>query len=91
MITFDHVGGGLFAKGGALKDFEIAGADKKFIWADAKIDPSTGSGQAGDTVVVSSPKIKSPAAVRYAWAPNPACNLYNKAGLPASPFRTDRD
>ena len=83
VITFDHVGGGLVAKGGALKGFAIAGADKKFIWADAKID--------GDTVIVSSPKIKTPAAVRYAWAPNPTCNLYNKAGLPASPFRTDRD
>jgi sialate O-acetylesterase len=83
VITFDHVGGGLVAKGGALKGFAIAGADKKFIWADAKID--------GETIVVSSPKIKTPAAVRYAWAPNPKCNLYNKAGLPASPFRTDRD
>ena len=83
VITFDHVGGGLVAKGGTLRGFAIAGSDKKFIWADAKI--------VNDTVVVSSPKIKTPAAVRYAWAPNPTCNLYNKAGLPASPFRTDRD
>jgi len=83
VITFDHVGGGLVAKGGPLKGFAIAAADKQFIWAEAKIQ--------GDTVLVSSPKIKTPAAVRYAWAPNPTCNLYNKAGLPASPFRTDRD
>jgi len=83
VITFDHVGGGLVAKGGKLKGFAIAGADKKFIWAEAKIS--------GDTVVVSSPEIKTPWAARYAWAPNPTCNLYNKAGLPASPFRTDRD
>ena len=82
VIEFDYVGGGLAARdGGKLKGFAIAGADKKFVWADAKI--------VGDTVVVSSPEVKSPAAVRYAWANNPDCNLINKAGLPASPFRTD--
>ena len=59
----------------------IAGGDKKFVWADARI--------VGDTVVVSSPAVSSPVAVRYAWANNPPCNLINKAGLPASPFRTD--
>ncbi len=81
-LTFTHVDGGLVAKGGgALKGFAIAGADKHFVWADAKI--------AGNTVVVSSHKVKHPVAVRYAWASNPVCNLYNKAGLPASPFRTD--
>ena len=63
------------------KGFAIAGEDKKFVWADAKID--------GDTVVVCSEKVAEPVAVRYAWADNPDCNLYNKAGLPASPFRTD--
>jgi sialate O-acetylesterase len=76
------VGGGLQAKdGAALKGFAIAGADKKFVWADAQI--------AGDTVVVSSPQVANPVAVRYAWADNPVCNLYNQAGLPACPFRTD--
>jgi len=81
VVTFDHVGGGLLAKDDQLKGFAIAGADKKFVWADAKIQ--------GETVVVSSAEVKAPAAVRYAWAANPVCNLYNKAGLPASPFRTD--
>jgi sialate O-acetylesterase len=81
-ISFDYIGGGLVATGGGkLKGFAIAGADKTFVWADAKIE--------GNTVVVSSPEIKDPAAVRYAWATNPACNLANQAGLPASPFRTD--
>lgn len=81
VITFDHVGSGLTVKGDQLTGFAIAGADKKFVWADAQI--------VGDQVVVSSPKVGNPAAVRYAWANNPACNLYNKEGLPASPFRTD--
>jgi len=82
ILRFDHVGGGLAAKdGGPLKGFAIAGQDHKFVWADARI--------AGDTVVVSSDKLAEPVAVRYAWADNPVCNLYNKAGLPTSPFRTD--
>ena len=82
VLSFDSLGGGLVAKNGdPLKGFAIAGRDKKFVWADARIE--------GDKVVVSSPKVKAPAAVRYAWADNPACNLYNKADLPASPFRTD--
>ncbi len=81
-LHFDHVGGGLVAGGGEpLKGFAIAGADRKFVWADAKID--------GDTVVVSSDQVAEPAAVRYAWADNPVCNLFNKDKLPASPFRTD--
>jgi sialate O-acetylesterase len=81
-LKFTHLGGGLVAKGGPLQQFAIAGADQKFVWADAVID--------GDTVVVSSKDIVAPVAVRYAWADNPAgCNLYNKEGLPASPFRTD--
>lgn len=71
----------LVAKDGELKGFAIAGPDKKFYWADAKID--------GNEVVVASPHVKFPIAVRYAWADNPVCNLYNEAGLPASPFRTD--
>ena len=82
VVEFNYANGGLAARdGGKLKGFAIAGADKKFVWADAQI--------VGDTVVVSSPEVKSPAAVRYAWANNPECNLVNKAGLPASPFRTD--
>jgi len=82
VLHFDHVGGGLLAQGGApLKGFAIAGADKKFVWANAEIK--------GDTVVVSSEDVAAPVAVRYAWADNPVCNLYNQAGLPASPFRTD--
>jgi sialate O-acetylesterase len=80
-LHFKHTGGGLEAKGGLLKGFAIAGADRKFVWADAKIE--------GDTVVVSSEKVAEPVAVRYAWANNPVCNLYNAEGLPASPFRTD--
>jgi sialate O-acetylesterase len=67
---------------GKLTWFEIAGDDKKFTWAEAKID--------GDSVVVWSPEVTHPAAVRYGWAADPeGCNLYNRAGLPASPFRTD--
>jgi sialate O-acetylesterase len=82
VLSFDHLGGGLVAKGGeSLQGFAIAGADHKFVWADAKIE--------GDKIVVSSDKVADPIAVRYAWADNPVCNLYNKAGLPASPFRTD--
>ncbi len=82
VLHFDHVDGGLVAKGNdGLKGFAIAGADRKFVWAKAKIE--------GDTVVVASDKVAEPKAVRYGWADNPTCNLYNKAGLPASPFRTD--
>ena len=81
-IKFYHADGGLVAKGGgALKGFAIAGSDKKFVWADAKIE--------GKKIVVSSGKVAQPLSVRYAWANNPECNLYNGAGLPASPFRTD--
>ncbi len=82
ILHFDHVGGGLVARPNEpLKGFAIAGAERKFVWADAKID--------GDSVVVSSSEVSEPVAVRYAWADNPVCNLYNKEGLPASPFRTD--
>ena len=81
-IRFKHLGGGLVAKDGPrLKGFAIAGADRKFVWAIARIDD--------DTVVVSSPLVPRPVAVRYAWADNPVCNLFNEAGLPAAPFRTD--
>ena len=69
------------AKGGELKGFAVAGPDRKFYWANAEIQ--------GDTVVVSAPEVPYIVAVRYGWANNPICNLYNKEGLPASPFRTD--
>lgn len=81
VLAFDDIGGGLVAKGDSLKGFAIAGADRKFVWADAKIE--------GDTIIVSSDKVAAPVSVRYAWAINPVCNLYNKEGLPATPFRTD--
>ncbi|WP_035611429.1 sialate O-acetylesterase [Haloferula sp. BvORR071] len=80
-LSFDSIGGGLVAKSGELASFAIAGEDKKFVWADAKID--------GNTVVVSSPQVSAPVAVRYAWASNPVATLFNKEGLPAEPFRTD--
>jgi sialate O-acetylesterase len=80
-LEFDHVGGGLAARGAKLEGFAIAGADKKFVWADARID--------GETVLVSSPSVSEPVAVRYGWADNPTITLYNLEGLPASPFRTD--
>jgi sialate O-acetylesterase len=80
-LRFKHVDGGLATKGGPLKGFEAAGEDRKFFAAEAMV--------AGDTVVVRSSTVLRPVAVRYAWADNPECNLFNKAGLPASPFRTD--
>ena len=80
-LRFDHADGLKARADEPLRGFAIAGADKKFVWAKAEIK--------GNTVVVSSAEVLKPVAVRYAWADNPICNLYNKAGLPASPFRTD--
>ena len=81
-LRFRLVYGGLVTKdGGPLKGFTIAGKDRKFVAAEARID--------GTTIVVWSDQVPNPVAVRYAWAINPKCNLCNKAGLPASPFRTD--
>jgi sialate O-acetylesterase len=103
-LSFKQVGGGLVAKplpatydvqtlakktaplvrnspNSDLEGFAICGEDKAWVWADAKID--------GDNVIVWSEKVPAPVAVRYAWSDNPTCNLYNKADLPASPFRTD--
>jgi len=103
-LSFGHLEGGLVAKevpatydvmrrtgqtaplvrnrpDSQLEGFAICGADKQWVWADAKID--------GDTVLVWSDQVAAPIAVRYGWAENPTCNLYNAAGLPASPFRTD--
>ena len=86
ILTFDYTGSGLVAKGGKLKTFAMAGADQKFVWADAEIVTRDGV----ECVVVSSAEVSKPVAVRYAWADNPAeCNLYSKEGYPASPFRTD--
>lgn len=85
IIEFDHVGSGLKIKGsGSLNYFAIAGADKKFVWGEAKI--------VNNRIVVWSDEIKNPVCVRYAWADNPAgANLYNMEGLPASPFEACPD
>jgi sialate O-acetylesterase len=80
-VRFSHAAGLEVRGSDELQGFEIAGADRKFHWATAHID--------GDIVTVSSPDVANPVAVRYAWADSPICNLFNKAGLPASPFRTD--
>jgi sialate O-acetylesterase len=79
-VWFEHAGG-MMAKGGELKGFEVAGQNGKFSPAMARIE--------GSTVVVSSGDVSAPGFVRYAWADNPECNLYNSAGLPASPFRSE--
>jgi sialate O-acetylesterase len=103
-ITFTHAAGGLVGRrlpktyhprslspetvplvlnrpDSELQGFAICGEDRKWVWADARID--------GASVIVSVPEVAKPVAVRYAWANNPTCNLYNEAGLPAGPFRTD--
>ncbi len=80
-LYFKHTGSGLHAKAGELKGFAIAGEDKKFVWANAKID--------GNTIIVSAEGITNPTSVRYAWGNNPLATLYNREELPASPFRTD--
>ncbi len=81
VMKFAHTDGGLVARDGALRGFLIAAADQKWLPAQARI--------VGNTVVVAHPDVKRPAAIRYAWQDNPDGNLYNGAGLPASPFRTD--
>ncbi len=80
-LSFKHTGGGLEARGGELKGFIIAGDDK--VWREAKAEIK------GDRVIVTSAEVSKPVAVRYGWMKHPTCNLYNKEGLPASPFRTD--
>ena len=80
-LRFTHADGGLRAKGGKLQGFVIAGDDRQWKPAQARIE--------GGQVVVSSPDVPSPAAARYAWENFPHCNLTNGAGLPATPFRTD--
>lgn len=83
VVQFRHADGGLTAKDGEpLRGFEVAGDDRRWVAASARID--------GERVRVSSPEVARPVAARYAWSNNPSCNLYNGAGLPASPFRTER-
>jgi sialate O-acetylesterase len=81
ILSFDNVGSGLMARDGELKGFAVAGPDRRFVWAKAVID--------GERVVVSSPQVLAPAAVRFGWADFPVVNLFNREGLPACPFRTD--
>ena len=84
ILSFDHIGSGLMTNDGEEPgEFAIAGADKKFVWAKARIE--------GNTIVVSNKTIANPLYVRYAWADNPVHpNLFNREGIPASPFRTDK-
>jgi sialate O-acetylesterase len=82
VLTFNHVDGGLEARGGELTGFALCGPDRKFVWANAEI-------KGLDKVLVHSTNVAHPFAVRYGWASYPVVNLWNKAGLPASPFRTD--
>ena len=80
-VSFDHADGGLAVHGERSAEFSVAGVDRLWHWADAKID--------GDTIVVSSADVPEPVAVRYAWQANPQATLFNGAGLPAAPFRSD--
>ena len=80
-LRFDHADGGLVVKGDKPAEFSLAGLDRKWYWADATLH--------GDVVTLSSPMVPEPQAARYAWQSFPVANLYNGAGLPAVPFRTD--
>ncbi len=80
-VRLAHADGGLVAHGRPPASFQIAGADRRFQPATARIDH--------DSVIVSAPGVREPVAVRYAWTNDPDANLYNGAGLPATPFRTD--
>ena len=80
-LHFAHTDGGLIVKGAKLEEFSIASENRKWVWAEARIE--------GDTIIVSSPSVPNPQEVRYAWQSNPAATLSNGAGLPAAPFRTD--
>jgi sialate O-acetylesterase len=83
IVTFSNVGSGLVVQGSQKpKQFAVAGKDKKFVWAKAKIK--------GNKIIVWNSEVKKPVEVHYAWADNPEdANLFNKEGLPAAPFRTD--
>ena len=80
-LHFAHTDGGLVVKGDKLGEFSIAGDDQKWYWANARIK--------GNAVIASSPQVPHPKEVRYAWQSNPEATLFNGAGLPADPFRTD--
>jgi len=80
-LVFDHADGGLVVKGDKPGEFSLAGDDRKFYWADARLQ--------GDAVIVSTASVPDPKAVRYAWQANPEATLFNGVGLPAAPFRTD--
>jgi sialate O-acetylesterase len=81
VLSFKSVGAGLAVKGEKLTGFAVCGEDRKFVNADAEV--------VEDKIVVSSPKVDKPVAVRFGWANYPVVNLWNKDGLPATPFRTD--
>ena len=80
-LHFVNIEGGLVVKGDKLGEFSVAGSDHKWYWADARIE--------GDAIIVSSPHVPAPVAARYAWQSYPVATLFNGAGLPAVPFRTD--
>jgi sialate O-acetylesterase len=82
VLTFDSVGEGLESRGGVPSGFAVCGEDRKWVWANATIDGR-------DRIIVTSPSVARPVAVRFGWADFPVVNLFNRAGLPASPFRTD--
>ena len=88
-LTFDNLAGGLVVQGDKIEGFTLAGDDHKFVPAEAKIESSAGTGLAGDHVIVWAEGVAHPASVRYGWANSPTCTLFNKAGLPTAPFRTD--
>jgi len=81
-LSFKHTDGGLVVKGDKLAEFAVCGDDRKWHWAEAKLD--------GDSVIVSSEEVPEPKFARYAWQSNPKATLFNGAGLPAVPFRTDQ-
>jgi sialate O-acetylesterase len=81
-VSFAHAEGGLAVRGETVNDVELAGADRVFHPAEGRID--------GETLIVTSPSVPEPVAVRYAWSNNPSANLYNRAGLHAAPFRSER-
>lgn len=83
ILTFSHAGSGLVSKGGTLQGFTISGESGQFTAANAEID--------GDKIIISSEAVQIPKAVRYGWSNVPEVNLFNKEGLPASPFRTDQE
>jgi sialate O-acetylesterase len=82
-VKFANTGSGLVVKDkyGYVRGFAVAGADKKFVWAQGYSD--------GNDLILYSDEVKTPVAVRYAWSNNPDGNVYNREGLPAVPFRTD--